>query len=211
MVSAADPGLVACPSCDLLFDVSGLRHGEKARCSRCGGFLTQVSDDAFERVQSFAFAGLICLVLGCVFPFLSFESSGLENTMTLPQTVEQLYSQGRPDLAFLVAGFIIVIPSAVLLLLLALSSCVIRQRFYPWMIPVTRLVFHMQNWAMVEVFFIGVLVSLVKIAHMATVVIGISFWGYGAFALCFIAAVSNLDRLQYWNQLERLASRKNVG
>ena len=69
----------------------------------------------------------------------------------------------------------------------------------------------MQNWAMVEVFFIGVLVSLVKIAHMATVVIGISFWGYGAFALCFIAAVSNLDRLQYWNQLERLASLKHVG
>ncbi len=211
MASNTDPGLVACPSCDVLFDVSGLRHGEKARCSRCGGFLTQVSDDAFERVQSFALAGLICLVLGCAFPFLSFESSGLENTMTLPQTVEQLYSQGRPDLALLVAGFIIVIPAAVLVLLLVLSSCVIRQRFYPWMIPGTRLVFHMQNWAMVEVFFIGVLVSLVKIAHMATVVIGISFWGYGAFALCFIAAVSNLDRLQYWNQIERLASLKYVG
>ncbi len=109
MASNTDPGLVACPSCDVLFDVSGLRHGEKARCSRCGGFLTQVSDDAFERVQSFALAGLICLVLGCAFPFLSFESSGLENTMTLPQTVEELYSQGRPDLALLVAGFIIVI------------------------------------------------------------------------------------------------------
>jgi paraquat-inducible protein A len=211
LAAPADPSLIACPCCDLLFDVSGMRHGEKASCSRCGDFLTRVRDDGFQRLQSYALSGLVCLMIGSAFPFLSFKSSGLENTMSLPQTVEQLYAQGRPDLAFLVAGFIIVIPATVLVLLLALSTCMIRQRFYDWMIPVTRLVFHMQNWAMVEVFFIGVMVSLVKIAHMATVVIGISFWGYGAFALCFVASVSNLDRLQYWNEIERLAGLKHAG
>lgn len=208
---STDSGLVACPSCDLLFDVDGLRHGEKARCSRCGDFLTRVRDDSFERLQSFAVSGLVCLMIGCAFPFLSFESSGLESIMTLPQTAVQLYDQGRPDLALLVAGFIIFIPAVVLVLLLVLSTCLIRRKFYPWMVPVTRLVFHMQSWAMVEVFFIGVLVSLVKIAHMATVVIGISFWGYGAFALCFVASIANLDRLQYWNYLDRLAELKNAG
>ena len=205
------PGMVACPSCDLLFDVGALRHGEKANCSRCGGFLTRVRDDGFEKVQSYAISGLVCLAIACVFPFLSFESAGLESVMTLPQTVQQLYDQGRPDLALLVAAFIIVIHTAVLVLLLALSNCMIRQTYYGWMPLVTRLLFHMQNWAMVEVFFIGVLVSLVKIAHMATVVIGISFWGYGAFALCFISAASNLDRLQYWNELERLRKLNHAG
>ena len=66
------------------------------------------------------------------------------------------------------------------MLLLALSNYMIRQTYYGWMPLVTRLLFHMQNWAMVEVFLSGLLVGLVKIAHMATVVIGISFWGYGA-------------------------------
>tara|TARA_R110001599_G_scaffold353231_1_gene591101 strand:- start:187270 stop:187905 length:636 start_codon:yes stop_codon:yes gene_type:complete len=202
----ADADLVACPSCDLLFDVGGLLHGQKASCSRCGCFLTQVRDDGFVKLQSYAIAGLIFLIIGCSFPFLSFESSGLESIMTLPQTAEQLYTQGRPDLSLLVAGFIIFIPAAVLVLLLLLSTCILRQKFYPWMIPTTRLVFHMQSWAMVEVFFIGVLVSLVKIGHMATVVMGISFWGYGAFALLFISAVGCLDRVQYWNELDRLAS-----
>jgi len=206
-----DPGLIACPSCDLLFDVSGMRHGEKATCSRCGNFLTRVRDDAFLKLQSYAIAGLVFLAIGCAFPFLSFKSSGLESIMTLPQTVQQLYDQGRPDLAFLVAGFIIIVPAAVLALLLLLSTCILKQKFYGWMIPITRLVFHMQAWAMVEVFFIGVLVSLVKIGHMATVVIGISFWGYGAFALCFIASVANLDRYQYWNELDRLAGLKHAG
>lgn len=211
MTAPAASGLVACPSCDLLFDVGGMRNGEKAVCTRCGDFLTRVRDDSFLKLQSYAISGLVFLMIACAFPFLSFESSGLESIMTLPQTAQQLYDQGRPDLAFLVAGFIIFIPASVLVLLTLLSTCIIRQRYYPWMVPVTRLVFHVQNWSMVEVFFIGVLVSLVKIAHMATVVIGISFWAYGAFALCFVASVGNLDRLQYWNELERLAGLKYAG
>lgn len=207
----SDPGLVACPSCDLLYDVSELRHGEKASCSRCGGFLTRRRDDAFLKLQSYAIAGLVSLMIGCAFPFLSFKSSGLESIMTLPQMIIQLHEQGRTDLALLVAGFIVVIPAGILLLFLALSTCILRQKYYHWMVPATRLAFHMQSWSMVEVFFIGVLVSLVKIAHMATVVIGLSFWGYGAFSLLFVFAIASLDRLQYWNELDRLAGINHAG
>lgn len=210
MTGAVDSGLVACPSCDLLYDVSGMRNGEKASCSRCGDFLTRVRNDAFVRLQAYAIAGLISLAIGCSFPFLSFKSSGLESVMTLPQTAIQLYDQGRPDLSFLVSAFIIVIPTVVLVLLLVLATCVTRQKFFSWMVPLARLAFHMQNWSMVEVFFIGVLVSLVKIGHMATVVIGISFYGYGAFSLFFIFAVASLDRLQCWNEIERLAGGSNA-
>ncbi len=207
----SDPWLVACPSCDLLYDVSGLRHGEKAGCSRCGNFLTRRRDDGFVKLQSYAIAGLVSLMIGCAFPFLSFKSSGLESVMTLPQMIVQLHEQGRTDLALLVAAFIVVIPAGILLLFLALSSCILRQKYYRWMVSATRLAFHMQSWSMVEVFFIGVLVSLVKIAHMATVVIGLSFWGYGAFSLLFVFAISSLDRLQYWNELDRLAGINHAG
>ncbi|MEZ5501490.1 MAG: paraquat-inducible protein A [Halioglobus sp.] len=63
-----------------------------------------------------------------------------------------------------------------------------------------------QNWSMVEVFIIGVIVSLVKIAAMATVVVGISFWAYAAFTVCFTLAVSSLDRYQCWERIEALGA-----
>jgi len=56
--------------------------------------------------------------------------------------------------------------------------------------------------SMAEVFIIGVLVSLVKIAAMASVVIGISFWAYVGFAVCFTASLSSLDRFQMWREIE---------
>jgi paraquat-inducible protein A len=55
---------------------------------------------------------------------------------------------------------------------------------------------------MVEVFVIGVIVSLVKIHHMATVVVGLSFWAYVGFSLCFAATMASLDRLQVWREIE---------
>ena len=61
--------------------------------------------------------------------------------------------------------------------------------------------------SIVEVFIIGVIVSLVKIGAMATVVIGLSFWAYAAFTICFTVAVANLDCYQCWEHIERLGAR----
>ena len=42
-----------------------------------------------------------------------------------------------------------------------------------------------QPWGMVEVFMLGVLVSLVKLAHLASVVPGIALWSFAALMLLF--------------------------
>lgn len=210
MPSENDANLVACPSCDLLYNVGGLRDGERADCARCGDFLTRVRNDSLERVQVFSVTGLVCLAIACSFPFLSFKSKGLESVMTLPQTAGGIWDAGMPEIALVVASFMLIIPAGVMVLLLALSSCMAQARYFQWMKPLSRLLFRLQSWAMVDVFVIGVLVSLTKIAGMATVVIGISFWGYGAFAVFFVLAMSSLDTLQYWNQLERLHEASNA-
>jgi paraquat-inducible protein A len=195
---------VACPSCDHLFDLSSLADGDKSRCSRCNHFLSTYKSDAFSRVQAYASSGLIFLVLASTFPFLSFKSSGLESVMTLPQTIESLYNEGMWDLALLVAGFIVLIPALVLVLLLFLSTALAKGWRYYWPTDVCKLIFHLQSWSMVEVFFIGVLVSLVKISAMATVIIGISFWAYAGFSICFTLALSNFDSFQSWKRIEEL-------
>ncbi len=198
--------LVACPSCDLLADTSQLHHGQVANCSRCGHFLTKYKDDAIARSLSYTLAALILLALASSFPFLSFKASGLESVMTLPQTALELYRYGMPELAVLVAAFILFIPLAILLLLLSVCIPLYSKKNNPLLIKAGRLIFTLQEWAMAEVFLIGVIVSLVKIASMATVVLGISFWAYTAFTICFTLALSNLDRLQCWNQIEQLTA-----
>ena len=106
--------------------------------------------------------------------------------------------------------FIIIIPAAVLVLLLALCVPLAKGVYRPWLVPVAKWIFLSQNWAMVEVFILGVIVSLVKIAAMATVVLGISFWAYAGFSICFTLAVAGLDRYQCWERIEELAGAANA-
>lgn len=195
---------VACPSCDVMFDISILKDGESARCSRCGHFLSSYRADELSRVIAYTSSALILLVLACSYPFMSFKASGLESMTTLPQTALNLFFNGMPGLAFLVATFIILLPALVLMLMLALNIALLLERHYHWLRPVGRLIFTLQNWCMVEVFFIGVLVSLVKIGHMATVVMGLSFWAYALFSLLFVFSLSVLDRAQCWQRIEAL-------
>ena len=195
---------IACHGCDLLVDVSTLADGATADCPRCGGFLTRFRSDAYQRVAATTVAAMICLVLANSFPFLSFAAKGLESVMTLRSTPTSLWQNGMPEVAVLVAAFIIIIPAAVLILLALIAFPLSRGKYRWWLRPAAHLMFQMQGWAMVEVFTIGVIVSLVKIAAMATVVLGISFWAYVAFSILFTFAVASLDRFQCWEMIEQL-------
>ncbi|MBQ0718565.1 MAG: paraquat-inducible protein A [Gammaproteobacteria bacterium] len=181
-----------------------LADGESARCSRCGNFLTTYRTNELSHVIAYTSSALILLALACSYPFMSFKSNGLESVMTLPETALRLLSNGMPTLAFLVAAFIIIIPALVVVLILGLSVALKLERHYRWLRPAGKLVYHLQNWSMVEVFFIGVLVSLVKIGHMATVIMGASFWSYAVFSLFFVLSLSSLDRVQCWRRIGAL-------
>jgi paraquat-inducible protein A len=197
---------IACQSCDLLSSVSGLRVGDNAFCPRCGHFLTRKRADAYAKVLSYAIAAIVLLVMANSYSFLSFASTGMESVITLRETPGAVWNYGMPVVAVLVAAFIIIIPALVLVLLLLLCFPLLEGRYRPWLVPVARGIFLTQNWSMVEVFIIGVIVSLVKIAAMATIELGISFWAYVGFAICFTLAIANLDRYQCWENIEALKS-----
>ncbi len=200
-------GRIACLECDLVLPMPELDEGQRANCPRCGHTLTSRPLDGFQRSLAFTFAAGAFLVSACMFPFLAMKAGGLENAITLLESAFEIYENGQPVVALLVGAFILVIPAAVLLGMLALLIPLLQGRNAPWLVASGRLVFGLSPWSMVEVFVIGVIVSLVKLASMATMVLGISFWSYVAFSICLTAAVSSLDRMYVWDSIERVSVR----
>ena len=195
---------IACHECDLLITILPLAEGATACCPRCGHVLAKNTPDGLTRTLAFSLAAAISLVFSNMFPFLSLEASGLEQVMTLPQSAYELYLDGYWTIALLVMGPIMGIPALMLATVAALAIPLLLNQPAEWLVPAARFLFFLSPWSMVEVFVIGVLVSLVKIGAMATVILGISFWAYIAFAICFIAALTNLDRVLLWRRIEAL-------
>jgi paraquat-inducible protein A len=195
---------VGCIQCDLPIDVGALAPGERANCPRCGNFLSSCVADGFARSLALAASSLLLLFMANAFPFLSLEASGLEKVMTLPRTAFELHYDGYTLLAVLVIALIIVIPALMLTTVIALVVPLLNGRSAPWLVPSGRALSLLGPWSMVEVFAIGVIVSLVKIVHLAHVSIGLAFWAYLAFGVCFTATMASLDRLTLWRAIERV-------
>lgn len=189
----------------MLVHIGDLKDGQSASCPRCGGFLTRYRRDAYNRVLAFAVGGLILLFLANSFDFLSFAAGGAESHITLRETPGALWGNGMPLVALLVGAFIIAVPAVILVLLVALCVPLHVGYSHRWLPRLAKLVLHLHHWAMAEVFIIGVIVSLVKLSSMATVVIGVSFWAYAGFTICFLLAVSNVDRFQTWARIEEVS------
>jgi paraquat-inducible protein A len=203
-LSQTAPVHIGCVECDLLVSVDALSPGERASCPRCGHLLTANTAEGLTRSLAFALTAAMLLAMAMAFPFLSLRAGGLEQVMTLPRSAYELYQDGYLSIAILVMGPIIAVPALMIGALVALLIPLRRGAKAPWLVPAGRFLFFLGPWSMVEVFVIGVIVSLVKIGAMATVILGLSFWAYVAFAIFFTATLTNLDRVQLWERIEAL-------
>ncbi len=67
---------------------------------------------------------------------------------------------------------------------------------------IARSLAHLTPWMMADVFIIGALVSLIKIAGMAHIELGISFWAFCVFAVLLLMTTQSLDADWMWFSLE---------
>ncbi len=195
---------LGCLECDLLVRVPRLGARQRSLCPRCGHLLTSGNVERAHQAFPFALSAAVLLPLSLLFPFMSFARSGIENEMNLFQTAWALYLDGSVILSGVVFGFIIFMPSFVVLSILLISLSFTLERSLPGLKLAARFVYTVNSWSMVEVFIIGVLVSLVKIAKMATVEIGVSLWTYLAFSIVLVLAFAKLDKLVVWEHIESL-------
>ncbi|WP_188027627.1 PqiA/YebS family transporter subunit [Tolumonas osonensis] len=190
----------ACHECDWLMVIPPLQPGEQAVCPRCEHKLRALPAEARLQPMVYSIAALIMLLCSNFFPFLGMAVKGIHQDMTLYQTATTLLEEQHPALALTVFLFMQILPAICLTLI-----CLIYYRLGHWRGKrlrkrYTLWLFRLIPWCMVEVFLIGVLVSLIKIASLADIELGYSFWAYVLFSLAMLKAFSAIDRDWLWLQ-----------
>lgn len=197
------PVLVACLECDLLHRQAKLPPGGEARCTRCGARLYRgAQPDANERALALALAACILFVLANAFPILGLELQGVRNSATLIGAVKSLWDEGARALATLVFATTVLVPAAELIGLTWVLVA-LRRGARGWgAVPLLHFIESVKPWGMVEVFVLGVLVSLVKLAHIASVEPGVALFSFGALMALVAATAAAFDADAAWAQLE---------
>lgn len=199
--------LSLCEECDLLQRNPPLPPRGSSRCVRCGHQLHRHRPASLDRTLALALTGMILFVVANSFPFLSFEMQGQRTETTLFTGVADLTEQGKGEVAAVVFFTAILAPGLQLLLLLVVLTPLKLGRGLPPGYPALfRWFKSMVPWGMMDVFLIGILVSVVKLLDMATIIPGISLFAFVALIFVLAAAQASLDPDIVWERVPLPAS-----
>lgn len=194
--------VIACRECDLLQREVPLPRGGVVLCVRCDAELYRSHPNSFERTLALTAAAIVLFALANAFPIVGLTLQGQVIETTLFHTVQALWNEDMKSVGILVFVTTMLMPA---LELLALAYLVVPLRL-GWVPPQFARVFRMlqavQPWGMVEVFMLGVLVAMVKLAHLAGVVPGIALWSFGILMFLMAAVAAVFDPRDLWRRME---------
>jgi len=195
--------LFVCHECDLLQRISAVPEGATARCGRCGAELWKHTRNSIDRTLALSLTALVLFAIANAFPFLALKSGSIVQQTTLLSGVRGLQEQGYGLLAAVVLLTSVLFPLAQILITIYLLLP-LRLGRRPWQFRrLFRLLVRVEPWSMMEVFMLGILVAVVKLAKMASVVPGVSVYAFAALIFVLTATMSSLDPHQVWETAEK--------
>lgn len=159
--------LVACHECDLLMRKPQLSVGEKAQCPRCGYELYAHRHNVVERSLALVVAALLLYVPANFLPIMQLNLLGRTSDDTVWSGVLGLFNTGMPWIAVVVFLCSMGIPLLKLLCQLAVLLSIRWNIGRSYGLLLYRIYHHMRDWGMLEVYLMGVLVAIVKLADLA--------------------------------------------
>ena len=193
---------IACHDCDLIHRINPLPAKGTANCIRCGAVLYKHKPDSLDRTLAFAIAGLILFILANSFPFLGLRIGAQIRETTLITGIYELYVQGMQVVAILVLVTTVLVPFTQMMCLFYILLPLKFGRLPKRLPRVFRFLQSIQPWSMMEVFMVGILVSVVKLAGMAKIIPGISLYSFLALIFVLAAMTVSVDNHLIWQKWE---------
>ena len=193
---------VACPECDLLQRLPALPPGGKARCPRCAYSVAARPSASSDLALALTITAAFVFIVAHTTALMGLSAVGRASSTTIFGGVVQMWEDGQRITAMIVMFCAGIAPGAYLLAMLTVLLAVRRPPAPLWVGEMMRWGHHMQPWSMNEVMILGILVSLIKIAELATVEAGIGMYAMGALVVLFPAIGLSIDKQGAWHRIE---------
>jgi paraquat-inducible protein A len=194
--------ILCCPTCGLTLQVDALQPSQRAECPRCGSTVTEAPHGSLRLTAALAIAALILYVPANIYPILRMHFYGAYSENTVWDGVVSLAEHNQYFVALIVFLASIVIP---VLKLAALLYLVITARFKIGRrlrdrVRIYRFIDIIGPWAMLDVFLLAVLVSLVKLGQIATILPGPGLIAFTAVVVLTMFASASFDPRAIWEK-----------
>ena len=200
---------IVCLQCEAVHTAKRLNPGEVAQCVRCAAPLARHHHIGLAGLLALSLGGLIVLVIANTNPIVALNLRGYRNEVTLWDALVIMWTAGEYSVALITGFTVLVAPAALLASRIYLVGPMVLGHVPPGASVVLRVLATVQRWSMVEVFMLGALVALVRLASMATLIPGPGLIGFAALTL-LISAVESGGLHRLWDWVDHLDARRSA-
>lgn len=194
--------LIACPLCDALYDKPKLKQGQSTKCTRCGSIIEERKVNSIERSYHWSLAGIVLLVPAIILPIIGVSLAGQYHNASLLDCIIALIDRGFYMIAILVFLFAIAVPIVRLFGSFYITYSFKFNRLKPSLLYFFRAFHHLDNWAMLNVFMLGIVVSMYKLLDDTDLSVNMGLIAFILWLISSTMAAATLDRDYIWQELE---------
>ena len=195
-------GLMACPDCDMLLKEKTAAPGHKIRCPRCNTLIRSVVGDSVSKALATSLTGLLLYLPAMLLPIMTFSIAGMKGTGNVIDAFIVLIEKGYYFVGAMVLLTSIIFPLVKLALLFLVSFALTFKRFKRHLPGWFRSFNHVSEWGMVEVYMLGILITIIKMHGMAEIHYNLGFVCFSLLVLITTASSVVVDEHVFWRQIE---------
>jgi len=200
--------LILCNKCNTLHKKVKLPKGGKAKCKECGNLMYRNINDAFNKGVAFSITALILYIIAAIFPIIEVNIGGVKNSLTIPDMIFTLFSEGFFVVGSIVTVVLVISPLSVILSYIILAILAKIKRFKEVSRHIVSFLVVSRDWEMIDIFAISILVALVKLIGYAEVSFGVSSVALVLFVMFDILFLKNIKPIEIWTHFTRSYSEK---
>ena len=195
--------LLACPDCDLLLKRIDVKPGDVSLCPRCGRNLDTPKHDSIDKTLALAISGLILFIPANFMSIMSLNILGMKGSGSVYDSIIAFIDSGYFFVAMIAGLTCLIFPFVKLGLLFTLSLCLKIKKYPACLKDLMRWYHHLDEWGMLEVFMLGILISIIKLHHMAHIHYDPGFFCFIGLLIVALSSSSAMDDDLFWELIEK--------
>ena len=197
-----------CHECDALQMVPAVEPGHDANCIRCKSRLFRNPRGGIDKPLAFLIASMFMFAIANFMPLMTLTIVGVKLNTTITGAAYIFYQQGSPELAAIVWLPSVFIPGVIISGLFYVLFSIRFHMNWRYTKQILVLIGHLLPWGMMDVFMLGILVSMVKLVGLADVVIGTGFYAFAFLVVLYAGTIASLETHTLWECLTDQSGRR---
>jgi paraquat-inducible protein A len=192
---------MACPDCDMLLHRTDYRSGGSVVCPRCDKTISRATANSIIKVLALSTGGLLIYLPAILMPLMTMKSFGFGDSANIIDSIINFYQTGYYVVAFMVLLSAVIFPFLLLISIFVVSAQLTIKRSPGYLTWLFRSYLHLEEWAMIEVYLLGIVVTIIKISDTSHIYYHSGIFFFSGLVLLTLAIATVIDREAFWQAI----------